>query len=312
MTQAHNPLGKLAAAHPELISNSAGAYSNVTFPHEAIGIRGVGKRRTPMINMDKYIDTAMNRELHDEICRGLALAESFEFGLVVGSAPPAELLRGAAQFFSETLRSIDAWDADGRHVSNIDYIVEQSRPERLRKNVMKYCCFMLGSSVPWFFTVYLRRGEFVEKTSYTPISGLTDAAQPLWEPIADHFPKLKRWITTLPFKSIGRALLFCTYPGAPVPVHRDFPMAAHKDHNINCFFEPGWRPSFVYDEIGDQKHYLEKGATAYFFNNRDYHGVDAQPCFRYTFRIDGTFTDELCEELGMEDGFVYRSSYDAG
>ena len=35
-----------------------------------------------------------------------------------------------------------------------------------------------------------------------------------------------------------------------------------------------------------------------FFNNRDYHGVDPEPIFRYTLRVDGTFTDDLTEELG--------------
>ena len=93
-------------------------------------------------------------------------------------------------------------------------------------------------------------------------------------------------------------------------MHRDGVVAEHKDHNINLFFTPGWRPSFVYDEITKEKVYLEQGARSYFFNNRDYHGVDPEPNFRYTLRIDGTFTDELQEELGLVDGYTWNWNYE--
>ena len=81
----------------------------------------------------------------------------------------------------------------------------------------------------------------------------------------------------------------------------------HCDQNINLFFEAGWRPSFVWDDVAKKKLYLEQGATSYFFNNRDYHGVDPEPTFRYTLRVDGVFEDWLQDELGLENGTVWSS-----
>ncbi len=46
---------------------------------------------------------------------------------------------------------------------------------------------------------------------------------------------------------------------------------------------------------------------AYFFNNRDYHGVEADPTFRYTLRVDGTFRQDVLDALDIPDG-VLRTS----
>ena len=45
--------------------------------------------------------------------------------------------------------------------------------------------------------------------------------------------------------------------------------------------------------------YLLHVATteAYWFNDADYHGVLADPFFRYSFRVDGTFTPEFVAGL---------------
>jgi hypothetical protein len=53
-----------------------------------------------------------------------------------------------------------------------------------------------------------------------------------------------------------------------------------------------------------EKIYLQERATGYFFNNRDYHGVDPEPNFRYTLRVDGVFEDWLQDELELDNGFV--------
>ena len=81
-------------------------------------------------------------------------------------------------------------------------------------------------------------------------------------------------------------------------------------HIINLFFSSGGRPSFIWNEVTKEKTYLDKDARSYFFNNRDYHGVDPEPVFRYTLRVDGTFTDELCDQLGLENGYTWKWDYE--
>ena len=146
--------------------------------------------------------------------------------------------------------------------------------------------------------MHLKKNSFYEK-----------AVNGEWTHEAQHFPKLIKYLETLPFKSIGRVLFFTTYPNSGVAIHRDSYVEEHKDHNINLFFTGGDRPSFIWDAKNKEKIYLEKGARSYFFNNRDYHGIDPESSFRYTLRVDGIFTDELQKELGLEDGYVWRWDY---
>jgi len=164
----------------------------------------------------------------------------------------------------------------------------------------KYAYFAMGAVIPWFFALYLKKNDFNKKTH--------DLGQ--WTEAAKLFPNVVDYVNQLPFKTIGRVLFFTTYPNAGVVTHRDSIVTEHSDHNINLFFASGSRPSFVWDEKTKEKKYLDVNARSYFFNNRDYHGVDPEPVFRYTLRVDGTFTDELCDQLGLEDGYTWKWSYE--
>ncbi len=271
------------------------------FGYDEIGVKGVGKHRIPILNMDQYIDHSQNEELHLECCKGLALVNDYRMPQVYGSIPPEETERLNGQIcWSEIVKNIEIYDPTGIHKRAMEEVADLSPPGQELNSVFKYAYFALGAAVPWFFAVYLRYSGFFQKTH--------DNLE--WSDSAKYFPKLIKYIDTLPFKSVGRILFFTTYPNAGVLTHRDSSVKEHKDHNINLFFSSGSRPSFVWDEVKKEKFYLEKGARSYFFNNRDYHGVDPEPRFRYTLRIDGTFTDELCEKIGLEDGHTWKWSYE--
>jgi len=277
---------------------------NLNIPHfryEEFGIKGVGKDRLPIVNMDQYIDHSRDTELHIECCKGLSICNDIKMGMVYGSLPPEEVNRlNGNDCWSETLSNLEKIDPTGEHKKAILDIIEQSPKGEQLKNVYKYCYFALGSAIPWFYALYLKESGFEGKTN----------SNNTWTDNSKYFPKLLKYLETLPFKTIGRVLFFTTYPTAGVVIHRDSIMAEHKDHNINLFFDGGWRPSFIWDEKRKEKIYLEKGAKSYFFNNRDYHGVDPEPNFRYTIRIDGTFNDELCEKLKLENGYTWKWDYE--
>lgn len=271
------------------------------FSYEEFGAKGVGKNRQIMIPMDKYIDHSNDQMLHLECCKGLAICEDFKMGMIYGALPPEEVARlSGSDGWSETLARIEEHDPTGVHRNALREIID-SVPENQRlSSVYKYCYFALGSAIPWFYACYLKKNVFGQKTRNTGE----------WTENVKLFPNVMKYLETLPFKVIGRVLFFTTYPNAGVITHRDSIVAEHKDHNINLFFDGGWRPSYVWDEIKKTKTYLAKGSKSYFFNNRDYHGVDPEPVFRYTLRVDGTFTDELCKELGLEDGYTWKWSYE--
>jgi len=271
------------------------------FDFEKFGVKGVGKNHLPIVNMDKYIDHSWDDELHIEACRGLAISNNYKMGMTFGGLPPSEVERfGGKDCWTQMLKEIEKHDPTGIHRQTLKEIIDDPTIEAKLAPAYKYCYYALGATIPWYFALYLKESAFQDKTVDND-NWTTDAAL---------FPKIKQYLSTLPFKSIGRVLFFTSYPNAGVLTHRDSIVTDHKDHNINLYFSAGHRPSFVWNEITNEKIYLEPGARSYFFNNRDYHGVDSEPVFRYTLRVDGTFTDELCEELGLEDGYTWCESYD--
>jgi hypothetical protein len=270
------------------------------FKYEEYGVKGVGKSRHVIKNMDDYITHDLDHVLHIEACKGLAVTNDYKIAQAYGSIPPEESLRLNGQLsWSDILVNIEEHDPTGVHRKAIKEVADLSPGNELSA-IYKYCYFALGAVIPWFFALYLKHSNFSQKTN----------SSAHWSDSAKLFPNIINYVETLPFKHIGRILFFTTYPNAGVAIHRDSIVTEHKDHNINLFFDGGWRPSFVWDEVNKEKIYLEKGAKSYFFNNRDYHGVDAEPRFRYTLRIDGTFTDELCEKLGLEDGYTWKWDYE--
>lgn len=265
------------------------------FKYEPLPLCGIGVNRYPIISMDSYIDTTKNLELHSECCRGLAQIETFKMAMFPGTVHKSETAQGKINF-TEMLYNLNHFDPTGVHKENLEWL-DKNSPDP-KRSMYKYMYFAMGANIPWFFAYYLRVQHFMEKLS-EPDKLWTDEAKRF-------FPNVCKYIQSLPFKTIGRILFFTTYPNAGVTAHRDLNVKPHKDQNINLFFAGGWRPSYVWDDVKNEKIYLPKGATSYFFNNRDYHGVDPEPQFRYTLRIDGVFEDWLQEELGMEDGWVWN------
>jgi hypothetical protein len=289
-----------------MTSNQLHTFENVagqtiiSFPYKEYGIKGVGKNRLPIVSMDDYIDHTFDQELHIECCKGLALTNDYKMGMVYGGLPPEEVSRFQGHdCWSEMLHHIEMHDPTGIHRKALAEVAERF-PENPQQAMYKYAYFALGAVIPWFFACYLKKNDFSKKTTDT--GGWTESSK--------LFPSVVTYLETLPFKEIGRVLLFTTYPNAGVAIHRDSIVAEHSDHNINLFFDGGWRPSFIWNEKKKEKVYLEKGAKSYFFNNRDYHGVESEPVFRYTLRVDGTFTDEMCKKLSLENGYTWKWSYE--
>jgi|DEB19_MinimDraft_2_1074335.scaffolds.fasta_scaffold01380_5 hypothetical protein len=279
-----------------------------SFPYKEYGTKGVGKFRQSMINMDQYIDHSMDDELHIECCLGLASIEDYQMSMAYGSFPPEERARFAGNdSWTEMLRELEKYDPTGTHRTVIDNIFATNPKELAIRIVHRYMNFALGAIIPWFYGIVLKRDIAIFRNN---IDAATAASQAEWEPAAALFPKLIKYIDTLPFKEVSRVLFFATYPNGGVVTHRDSVLAQHQDHNINLFFSSGPRPSFIWDEIKKTKTHLDPSARSYFFNNRDYHGVEPEPVFRYTLRVDGTFTDELCEKLGLEDGYTWKWDYE--
>lgn len=269
------------------------------FDYEELEVCGVGKSRAPMVSMDPYIDHSMDTELHTECNWGIAASDEYiKTGMMFGGMPPEEEERLQTKSWTSILADMETHDPTGMHRRFLEQKLSTLKSSKDKQAVYRYVYYAMGGTIPWFFALHLITSSFIKKDKENSVS-----------PAANNFPLLMDYIQTLPFKEINRVLFLTTYPNAGIPIHRDLPVGDHKDHSINLFFDGGWRPSFIWDPIKKEKLYLEADARSYFFNNRDYHGVDAEPVFKYTLRVDGVFNDDMCDTLGLEEGYTWKTTY---
>ena len=111
-----------------------------------------------------------------------------------------------------------------------------------------------------------------------------------------HFPRTVALLESLPFREIGRALLFGLQPNDHAPVHRD--TVPHPDAPVaHCItLCPGERKRFFLLSP-DRSRRVEPASRAYWFNDMDWHGVEKEPRFRYSIRVDGVFEEAFVERL---------------
>jgi hypothetical protein len=79
-------------------------------------------------------------------------------------------------------------------------------------------------------------------------------------------------------------------------VHRDGVPEDKPDVDHFITFVPGPNKRlFLWDEEAKAKTLVT--ARAYWFNDSDYHGVEADPFFRYSIRVDGIFSDDFLRSV---------------
>lgn len=111
-----------------------------------------------------------------------------------------------------------------------------------------------------------------------------------------HFPKTIAWVRTLPFRWIGRCNVMGLAPHDHGTVHRDAVPAEQEepDHFITIC-PAGDKRLFLWDREHRRSHPVR--GKAYWFNDADDHGVEADPFFRYSIRVDGVFTADFLARL---------------
>jgi hypothetical protein len=153
----------------------------------------------------------------------------------------------------------------------------------------RWLAYRHGVYFPWKVCYHLLENDRWEDKHSGAGKGFGDEAREV-------FPETVRFLESLPFSEIGRAVIFGLSPNDHAPLHRDT--------------EPG-RALAVPQSIslcprGDKRFFLQNDpegeplvvdARAYWFNDMDYHGVLADPFFRYSIRVDGVFTPGFSDTL---------------
>jgi hypothetical protein len=219
------------------------------------------------INGNKFIEFNIDVDLErmdDEICLGLSKIDNFKIPTVQGKIP-TELKTHENEIYESDI--LYDYDGDKTVFKGMDY-----------QQIRKYFFYKQRITIPWYFVVDLKPSNFSNKNK---------DSDP-WNDNSKLFPYTRYCIEQLPFKEIGRVVIYGSWPDAKVPCHRDGFPSKKFAHHIN--FNPGgYRPVYIYDSVNNQKHYLPEDYKFYAYNTSDYHGVDPVPTFSYTVRVDGTY-----------------------
>ncbi|MFO0552046.1 MAG: hypothetical protein U0271_26910 [Polyangiaceae bacterium] len=110
------------------------------------------------------------------------------------------------------------------------------------------------------------------------------------------FPKTIAFVKSLPFVSIGRCNVMGLEAHDYGTLHRDGEPEEQEEPDTFITFVPGRNKRlYLYDDAAQTE--LDVDADIYWFNDFDYHGVRADPFFRYSIRVDGVFEPSFLTEL---------------
>jgi len=262
----------------------------------------VGIWGRPSLSLEKHLDLAPLAELHEEICLGLVRVPVDYTGgshKSMGIVPPSlegepyvdygEVIRGMTPEHFSRFWSLsddpDAIDPDQRE----DFEFGEERDIPLSRRQMLYLKYRYGVYFPWKVFVELIPNRWWGEKSQGAGKTFTREARAF-------FPKTVAYIESLPFVEIGRANIMGLEANDHGTVHRDGdPDPAVEPCHFITLCPAENKRLFLWDEAQREKHYVR--GRAYWFNDHDYHGVDADPFFRYSIRVDGVFRADFLETL---------------
>jgi hypothetical protein len=124
------------------------------------------------------------------------------------------------------------------------------------------------------------------------------------------FPETVAFIESLPFVEIGRVVVFGLLANDHAPAHRDSEPGKALALAQSISFEPSRcapgahgaadRHKRFYLAAPDGSSEVAVEAPIYWFNDMDWHGVHADPWFRYSVRVDGIFEPAFLDRIRRE------------
>ncbi len=268
----------------------------------------------PYADLSKLIDTSRFEALHHEITRGLAVVET---GYTGGSlewmgvcAPwvardpyrdAMHCIRGMSkEELAELVRLGD--DAERDPIDEGDpqaaYGDETDRP--FSRAQMRFLEQRYGVYFPWKVCYHLLENDRWEDKHSGEGKGFSSEARQV-------FPETVAFIESLPFVEIGRVVVFGLLANDHAPAHRDSEPGKALAIAQSISFEPSrgapaakgrHKRFFLVTPDGASEVIVD--APVYWFNDMDWHGVHADPFFRYSVRVDGVFEHAFLERLRRE------------
>lgn len=274
-------------------------------------LHGIGG--LPYVDLAPLLDTAPLAAVDAEIALGLTRVQpSYTGGTLkwMGVCAPPVLRDGYAdamhvieRFSREELARLaaladdpGAFD-DGR--GELAFGDETDRP--FNKAQMLWLKYRYGVYFPWKVAYHLLENVLWEDKHSGEGKRFRNEARRV-------FPRTVAFIEGLPFREIGRAVLFGLEANDHAPLHRDTAPGSKPpgdvDHSITICPRGDKRFYLSDPELATKVHV---GAQLYWFNDMDWHGVEPDPFFRYSIRVDGVFDPSFARAVeehvaGRADG----------
>jgi hypothetical protein len=252
-------------------------------------IRGINSQ--PYVNLDPFLDIEGLKKLHYRICKGIAVSENKKEGNIVRPGG----FDDAYEFpIKPTFQAVDEYFAlpedheirvVGREIGEWDN----------RDQFVLYLKLALGAYDPYQF-IFLKTEDGGWETRFEEKAWTSDSA---------HFPELKQWLEKLVpavFKHLGRIIIFKAEHDGLTVMHRDliYPTETsyfdHRHEFIHLRTEIN-RPFYIWDPDTDTK--VETKSHALFFNDQDWHNGGRANVQSFSIRVDGTFTEEFRNRIGI-------------
>ncbi|WP_437492145.1 hypothetical protein WME75_17195 [Sorangium sp. So ce1014] len=256
----------------------------------------------PYIDLSPLLDTSCFPELDREIVLGLCRVEpSYTGGSLkwmgvvapwVHEDPYVDYGQVIAGFSREELRDFvaladdpSAFDLDRRG----EYTFGDETDHPLTRAQVLYLKYRYGVYFPWKVCYHLLENDRWEDKHSGAGKDFSEEARAV-------FPRTVDFIRSLPFAEIGRCVIFGLEANDHAPAHRDTEPGGALGPAQSISFDPrGDKRFYVCDRAGEERTIVR--APVYWFNDMDYHGVEPDPFFRYSIRVDGVFTPEFVKRL---------------
>jgi hypothetical protein len=256
----------------------------------------------PFVDLEPVLDLSALPEVHDEICLALTQIPLDYTGgshRSMGIVPPSrtddalvdygEVIRamGDSEFRTFVSLADDPRSIDVARRDELEFGEERDHP--LSRRQMLWLEIRHRVYFPWKAYVELIPNRYWSEKAESEGKDFTRRARAF-------FPKTIAFVRSLPFERVGRCNVMGLDTNDHGTLHRDGDPReqTRPDEFITLCPAPGKR-LFLWDEEARAQTIVE--GRAYWFNDHDYHGVLADPFFRYSVRIDGVFRDDFRERL---------------
>lgn len=271
----------------------------------ALGVALAGVLGRPWIDLETELDLAGLDEVHEEVCLALTqIPVDYTGGShrSMGIVPPSSQNESWIDY-GEVIESmtdtefatfVGLADRPEHRTATRESTFGEERAVPLSRRQMLWLKVRFGVYFPWKVYVEMIPNLRWEDKSDAEGKSFTRIARAL-------FPKTIAFVETLPFERIGRCNLMGLEANDFGTVHRDGVPSDKPDVDHFVTFCPARNKTlFLWDEESKTKTAIL--SRAYWFNDSDYHGVEAAPFFRYSVRVDGVFRPAFLDALRARTG----------